>query len=206
MTSRLTEAMLAIALVAIACRPEPAAPSSTTVPVVEGKAQDREEPPQTQGPELVHLGGSIDAGGGIKLEYFAVLERGDDGKYTGRLDIPMQGARGVALDAVEVTDTRITFTLPSVKAKWIATAARDDALACNFEQMGVSLPCRIERLTPEALATATAPKARPQTPKPPFPYEAIEVAYDNAEAGVHLAGTLTIPPGEGPVAAALLIT
>ncbi len=46
----------------------------------------------------------------------------------------------------------------------------------------------------------------PQTPEPPFPYEVEEVAYDNAADGVHLEGTLTIPPGAGPHPAALLIT
>jgi len=51
------------------------------------------------------------------------------------------------------------------------------------------------------------PPARPQTPKPPFPYKAEEVAFDNpAAAGVHLAGTLTLPEGAGPFPAAILIT
>ncbi|HTU61076.1 MAG TPA: alpha/beta fold hydrolase, partial [Polyangiales bacterium] len=47
--------------------------------------------------------------------------------------------------------------------------------------------------------------ARPQEPKPPFPYDVEEVSYDNAAAGVHLAGTLTTPRGRRQHAAALLI-
>ncbi len=47
---------------------------------------------------------------------------------------------------------------------------------------------------------------RPQTPKPPFPYAEREVLYDNAGAKTKIGGTLTVPPGDGPHAAVLLIT
>ena len=47
---------------------------------------------------------------------------------------------------------------------------------------------------------------RPQTPKPPFPYRSEEVTYENKAGGVKLAGTLTLPPGQGPFPAVLLIT
>lgn len=51
------------------------------------------------------------------------------------------------------------------------------------------------------------PPTRPQTPKEPFPYTAEEVAFDNpAFPEVHLAGTLTLPEGEGPFPAAIMIT
>lgn len=54
-----------------------------------------------------------------------------------------------------------------------------------------------------------APKwgPRPQTPVRPFPYKEIAVDYDNIlQPKVHLAGTLTVPPGKGPFPAVLLIT
>jgi uncharacterized protein len=48
---------------------------------------------------------------------------------------------------------------------------------------------------------------RPQEPKPPFPYPAEDVSYPNPKAaGVTLAGTLTLPEGKGPFAAAILIS
>jgi pimeloyl-ACP methyl ester carboxylesterase len=48
---------------------------------------------------------------------------------------------------------------------------------------------------------------RPQEPKPPFPYRSIEVRYDNPAApGVTLVGTLTLPAGEDPFPAVLLIS
>ena len=47
---------------------------------------------------------------------------------------------------------------------------------------------------------------RPQTPKPPFAYDAREVSYDNAQDKMHFAGTLTLPKGAGPFPAVLMIT
>ncbi len=54
------------------------------------------------------------------------------------------------------------------------------------------------------LAEGEAPHAyvRPQTPVPPFPYASREVVVD-APDGAKLAGTLTLPPGEGPFPAVL---
>lgn len=47
---------------------------------------------------------------------------------------------------------------------------------------------------------------RPQEPKPPLPYSSENVVYENAEAGISLAGTLTIPKGDGPFPAVILLS
>lgn len=57
---------------------------------------------------------------------------------------------------------------------------------------------------PASAQQTTAADSRPQTPKPPFPYAAVEVGFDSAP-GVRLAGTLTLPPGSGPFPVAVLI-
>jgi len=57
-----------------------------------------------------------------------------------------------------------------------------------------------------AAASAGPAPQRPQTPKPPFPYDQREVAYDNPTDGSRIAGTLTLPKGDGPHPAALMIT
>ena len=62
------------------------------------------------------------------------------------------------------------------------------------------------RATEEQIAARRNP-ARPQTPREPFPYKAEEVAFDNpAFPDVRLAGTLTLPEGDGPFPAAIMIT
>ncbi|MDO6388346.1 S9 family peptidase [Uliginosibacterium sp. 31-12] len=57
------------------------------------------------------------------------------------------------------------------------------------------------------LGAATAAPLRSQTPQAPFPYSEVELEFDSPyEAGVHLAGSLMLPPGKGPHPAVLLIT
>ncbi len=51
-----------------------------------------------------------------------------------------------------------------------------------------------------------AESVRPQTPKPPYGYSIEEVRVDNPNANNILAGTLTMPSGRKPRAAAVLIT
>ena len=47
---------------------------------------------------------------------------------------------------------------------------------------------------------------RPQTPKKPYPYPAEDVTFENKTAGIKLAGTLTLPKGDGPFPAVVLIS
>lgn len=54
-------------------------------------------------------------------------------------------------------------------------------------------------------AKDSALPARPQTPKPPFPYLSEELSLAGG-AGTKLAGTLLLPGGKGPFPAALLVT
>lgn len=52
----------------------------------------------------------------------------------------------------------------------------------------------------------TGQSTRRQNPVPPFPYEEVEVRIENPSDGTQLAGTLTLPDGEGPFPAALLLS
>jgi len=62
-------------------------------------------------------------------------------------------------------------------------------------------------LTLLGASPALAANPRPQTPMRPFPYREIDVGYDNPKApGVYLAGALTLPQGNGPFPAVVLIT
>lgn len=58
----------------------------------------------------------------------------------------------------------------------------------------------------EKTAESTELDLRPQYPQPPYPYEALEVTYENPRSGIRFAGTLTLPHQGAPFPAALLIT
>jgi alpha-beta hydrolase superfamily lysophospholipase len=54
-----------------------------------------------------------------------------------------------------------------------------------------------------ALAT---PAARRQDPRPPFPYDEVEAAIVSSADETRLQGTLTLPRGQGPFPAVLLLS
>ncbi len=142
--------------------------------------------------------------GGPLLLYVELLphEQG----HAGTITIPSQGAYQTPLDGVVAADGVLRFGLSQAGAVWSATLqAEGTTTECKLEQAGIQLPCTLTPIDAAALAAVTNPD-RPQTPAPPFPYQAEPVEYDNAFDQVHLAGTLTLPPGPGPHPAALLIT
>ena len=47
---------------------------------------------------------------------------------------------------------------------------------------------------------------RPQEPKPPFPYKSEDIVFMNTKDNIELAGTLTLPEGNGPFPAVIMIT
>jgi pimeloyl-ACP methyl ester carboxylesterase len=130
------------------------------------------------------------------------VERTADGGLRATMDSPDQGATGLALDSLVVTEDSLRFELRRVRggyaARWNATG---DTLSGAWTQSGMSLPLVLART-----AHPSGPR-RSQVVAPPYPYDTLAVAFDNPRApGVHLAGTLTLPEGRGPFPAVLLIT
>jgi pimeloyl-ACP methyl ester carboxylesterase len=142
---------------------------------------------------------------GTPLEFVVVFRAGDDGQLRATIDIPAQGAKALPLSAIELSATRIHFSIAGAGAEFELTRAEQgDHAKGELRQHGATIPVRMERTTEDG-AAAVGP-VRPQNPKPPFPYTAREVTYENTEDRVKLAGTLTIPPGPGPHPAVVLIT
>jgi pimeloyl-ACP methyl ester carboxylesterase len=149
--------------------------------------------------------GTVKVPVGEPLEVFVELLPAGDG-HTGTIFIPTQSLFDTPLGEIAFADGKLSFALVAVKAHWTASVAPDGSiLGCAFEQGGIELPCTLEPIDEGPIAALRNPP-RPQNPVPPFPYESIEVGYDNEADGVHLAGTLTLPEGPGPFPAALLVT
>jgi len=156
-------------------------------------------------PVPLRLRGHVVLSGDHQLEFFVELNPVDDG-YTGLISIPAQGLHGGQLANVVVTADEVSFDLAAVGARWAAKRAEDGTTSeCTFEQSGMALSCKLEASDDDDVAAAIHP-ARPQTPEGPFPYDVVEVEYDNTKDGIHLAGTLTIPHGEAKYPAAVLIS
>jgi len=146
--------------------------------------------------------GTLDAAG-QELRLVFHIVRDDAGQLSGTMDSPDQGAYGLVLSAVEQgEDGTVRFEFAMAGGEYTGRFSDDgNRIDGSWAQGGASLPLLLERTEAEALV----PK-RPQEPQPPFPYEALDVEFENPEAGIRLAGTLTIPAGDGPHAAVALLT
>jgi pimeloyl-ACP methyl ester carboxylesterase len=116
------------------------------------------------------------------------LATGPDGEWTGSMDVPAQGAMGLPLQSVEISDTSITISMPlpgdaTFHGQWQAAEQRIDG---RFSQAGQSFPLVLGRTQGEL-----AGPERPQEPKAPLPYRSEAVSFSSA--GTSLAGTLTLP-------------
>lgn len=153
----------------------------------------------------LHLRGAVEPPGAPALEFRAEISGDPQGEMTGSLALPTQGVQDAPLEVAHLEDQALRFTLTQVGATWTIRRGDGETLECAFVQQGFEAPCTVESLSAEAYAQLSG-AARPQTPEPPFPYEVEEVTYDNSADDVTLAGTLTLPDAEKPVAAALLIS
>jgi pimeloyl-ACP methyl ester carboxylesterase len=139
--------------------------------------------------------------GAVELRLIFHLFKQKDGTYAGTLDSPDQGASGLALDDVSVKEDKVKVELKVSRMVFEGKRSKDGKeIAGNLKQGGQSFSLTLKRV---AKASETR---RPQTPKPPYPYEAIEVKYENEKGGIKLAGTLTVPRSKGSFPAVLLIT
>jgi pimeloyl-ACP methyl ester carboxylesterase len=121
------------------------------------------------------------------------------------LDSPDQLANGVPIQDLTRDGQKVRFKLALNGASYEGTLSADGASIAGTWTVP-NQPTAPVNFTRAASAERTPPK-RPQTPQAPFPYTAQDVAFDNpAASGVHLAGTLTLPEGNGHFPAAIMIT
>jgi len=141
--------------------------------------------------------GTLDAGA-VRLRLAIHIVRGKNGELSAKLDSLDQGANGIPVQKTSFSANKLHLEIPMLHASYDGTLAGDE-INGTFNQ-GASLPLALKRVD------KIEARKRPQNPKPPFPYDSENVAYENHAAQVKLGGTLTLPRGPGPFPAALLIT
>ena len=126
----------------------------------------------------------------------------DESDWRGTIDIPAQGAKGLPLSEIHVAEEgegmRVKFSIRGVPGNpTFDGTLQGGVINGTFSQGGVTFGFRLSR-------EIVSDPVRPQEPKPPFPYQIEEVAFQNGD--INLAGTLTVPQGDGPFPAVLLIS
>ena len=123
-----------------------------------------------------------------------------DSAYSATLDSPDQKACGIPVTTTHFISDTLKLELKNLGATYKGVLA-DEHITGTFIQMGNSFPLDLGR---EALKKE--PLKRPQEPKAPFPYTRENVTFHNEEAAIDLAGTLTLPEGDGNFPAVILIS
>lgn len=118
----------------------------------------------------------------------------------GTVSSPAQGLKDFKLAEVGTEPGDVRFRMPGIPgdpAFHGAYEADTDTIVGQFSQSGATLPLTFARgVVPEP--------ARPQEPKPPFPYQSRDVTF--ASGDVTIGGTLTTPAGPGPHPAVVLLS
>jgi len=138
----------------------------------------------------------------LELRIVFNISKTPEGKLTATLDSPDQGAKGIPVSEVTFENGSVKIEVKSIFGVFAGKLEDDHTtITGEWKQGAAALPLVLKRTD-----KAPEPPRRPQEPQKPYPYNDEEVVYDNAQAGIKLAGTLTLPKSGEPFPAAILIT
>lgn len=138
---------------------------------------------------------------GLRLRFQLHVGHDTEGALIAAVDSIDQGVMGLPAIRVSQKESAFHFEVPAVAGvydgklntakdqltgTWSQTAA--DGAKLDFRRSAQPVELR-----------------RPQNPVKPYPYSEEEISFGNQAANVTLSGTLTIPKGQGPFPATLLI-
>ncbi|MEG2337113.1 MAG: alpha/beta fold hydrolase, partial [Bacteroidales bacterium] len=114
------------------------------------------------------------------------------------------GVYGIKVETIIMKDSLLSLKIPKLYMEYKGRYLSQDKIKGQFKQNGILIPLVLERSTSTDLTKTQV--LRPQTPVKPYPYYNEEVVFDNTEANIHLAGTLSLPHKEGGCPAVILIS
>ena len=125
-----------------------------------------------------------------------------EGYWKGQIDLGVQKlemAFDIPVDETVFQENRLNMTMSAMGATY-SGMLKEGRIEGEFMQQGMTFPLDLEKGEKEIQ------KARPQDPQPPFDYRIEEVSFTNEKEGNTLTGTLTIPDGDGPFPAMVLVS
>jgi fermentation-respiration switch protein FrsA (DUF1100 family) len=137
---------------------------------------------------------------GIQLRLVFNVKKTETG-FSATMDSPDQGAFGIPVTSTSFENNTLKIAITNANIKYEGTLGDDDIIIGVFNQAGQSFPMNLSREEIEKVGSN-----RPQEPKKPFPYRSEEVIFENKQAEILLAGTLTMPEKAGTYPAVVLIS
>jgi pimeloyl-ACP methyl ester carboxylesterase len=137
---------------------------------------------------------------GMRLRFQLHVSHDTDGQLVASLDSLDQNVSGLPAVNISLKESAFHLEIPAVAGAYDGTLnAAKNSLTGKWSQTGADADLTFTR------SDQPLELRRPQTPIKPYPYREEEVTFSNASAKVTLAGTLTLPKGAGPFAAAVLV-
>ena len=123
--------------------------------------------------------------GAQKLSIGFEIKSSSDGKYTGTMDVPAQGAMNIPVEIAQNNQDSLCITISALRATYGGRKVSSESIEGRFFQNGMNFPLYLKPGKVEL--------KRPQTPEPPYPYATEEVVFRNEAEGATLSGTLIYP-------------
>lgn len=130
----------------------------------------------------------------------------DNGELKSTMDSPDQRAKGIPTTATTFENSTLKITIINAGIEYTGTLGDDNIIVGAFKQAGQSFPMNLTRGAIEKEAIEKEVIARPQEPRKPYPYYSEDITFENKEAGITLAGTLTLPKENGLFPVVILIS
>ena len=149
--------------------------------------------------------GDMDVGAAQPLTIVFRIKTDDHGTLA-LMDSPTQMAANIPVNSPVIEGDKVSLTVEQALGTYTGTLAEDgQSMTGEWVQMGQRYALDLTRS--ELSKDSDAGPNRPQeAATDPHPYTVEEVTFDNTNAGVTLAGTLTLPEGDGPFPAAILVS
>jgi pimeloyl-ACP methyl ester carboxylesterase len=137
---------------------------------------------------------------GAQLRLVFHINKAETG-YSATMDSPDQQAKGIPVTEASYEPPTLKLSVSNLGVEYEGALDADGNITGTFKQAGQSFPLNLSRTPVEK-----EKRLRPQEPAKPYPYVEEEITFENNEANIRLAGTLTLPEKEGLYPAVVLIS
>jgi Dienelactone hydrolase and related enzymes len=141
--------------------------------------------------------GTLEVVGNKLRLVFNIKQEAD--KLSATMDSPDQGVKDIGCGDVVVKNDSLYIAVPMMQGGFKGKIADTKTIQGVLNQGPMAMPVVL------AKQEEGSGLKRPQTPKPPYNYMSEDVVYTNADKSIQYGATITIPKGEGPFPALLLI-
>lgn len=136
---------------------------------------------------------------GMQLRIVFHINRSDKG-LSATMDSPDQQAKGIPVSATTFENSNLKLVVAKAGLEYSGTL-KGQMIEGTLRQSGMEFPMNLSREVIEKPVVK-----RSQEPSKPYPYYSEEVTFQNGNANITLAGTLTLPQREGNFPAVILIS